>query len=329
MNRAAEAITGYRRRSCRRSTRGAPRCMAARRRHGGSSTRRWTVRSGGLPRRCPWSSPARTARPATSSSPRRLDDRPEFWMLIDMTEQDEAELALHRSEDYLRSIVNTAADAIITIDQARRHRHVQPGGGTDVRLRGSRGRRTEHSPADAAALSRRTRRLMSRYRETGEASASSASAAKYSGSERRDDDSARSHGQSDRPPRRFTGILRDLRNAGNWSGAWPKARPRSAATWPAELHDEIGGHMTGIGLLAQSLQAGLTQAESPLAAKTQELVAQHRRGAPASAIGRPRPGAGRGDPRRADGRNGQPGQSLRNRVGHSLPIPVRASRARR
>lgn len=39
-----------------------------------------------------------------------------------------------------------------------------------------------------------------------------------------------------------------------------------------ELHDEIGGHMTGIGLLAQSLQAALTQAESPLAAKTQELV---------------------------------------------------------
>ena len=39
-----------------------------------------------------------------------------------------------------------------------------------------------------------------------------------------------------------------------------------------ELHDEIGGHMTGIGLLAQTLQTELVRAESPLADRTQELV---------------------------------------------------------
>jgi signal transduction histidine kinase len=39
-----------------------------------------------------------------------------------------------------------------------------------------------------------------------------------------------------------------------------------------EVHDEIGGHMTGIGLLAQILQAELAKTGSPLAARTEELV---------------------------------------------------------
>jgi signal transduction histidine kinase len=73
-------------------------------------------------------------------------------------------------------------------------------------------------------------------------------------------------------PRRFTGILRDLteRRQLEWRLAESQAEERRHMA--RELHDEIGGHMTGIGLLAQSLQAALTQAESPLAAKTQELV---------------------------------------------------------
>src|SRR3989304_4525775 len=48
---------------------------------------------------------------------RRLDDTHELWRLLDMTERDQAERALRRSEDYLRSIFPTAAEAIITIDE--------------------------------------------------------------------------------------------------------------------------------------------------------------------------------------------------------------------
>ena len=39
-----------------------------------------------------------------------------------------------------------------------------------------------------------------------------------------------------------------------------------------ELHDDLGGHMTGIGLLAQTLHGELAKAGSPLAARTQELI---------------------------------------------------------
>ena len=46
-----------------------------------------------------------------------LDRTHELWMLLDKTEHDQAQRALRRSEDYLRSIVNTAVDAIITINQ--------------------------------------------------------------------------------------------------------------------------------------------------------------------------------------------------------------------
>jgi PAS domain S-box-containing protein len=202
----------------------------------------------------------------------RLDDRRELWMLIDMTERDQAELALHRSEDYLRSIVNTAADAIITIDEDGAIGTFNPAAermfgyaatevvGQNIRMLMPPPYRGEHDD------------FMSRYRTTGEAHIIG------TGREvlglRKDGTTIPldlTVSQIDHP-RRFTGILRDLteRRQLEWRLAESQAEERRHMA--RELHDEIGGHMTGIGLLAQSLQAALTQAESPLAAKTQELV---------------------------------------------------------
>jgi PAS domain S-box-containing protein len=202
----------------------------------------------------------------------RLDDRRDLWMLIDMTERDQAEFALHRSEDYLRSIVNTAADAIITIDDAGAIGTFNPAA---ERMFGY---------AAAEVVGRNIRTLMpppyrdehgdhlARYRTTGEAHIIGVGreviGLRKDGSTMPLDLTV---SQIDHP-RRFTLILRDLteRRQLEWRLAESQAEERRHMA--RELHDEIGGHMTGIGLLAQSLESGLTQAGSPLAAKTQELV---------------------------------------------------------
>jgi len=72
--------------------------------------------------------------------------------------------------------------------------------------------------------------------------------------------------------RRFTGILRDLSDRRRLEWRLAESQLEERRHMARELHDEIGGHMTGIGLLAQTLQAELVKAQSPLAARSQELV---------------------------------------------------------
>ena len=60
--------------------------------------------------------------------------------------------ALHASEARLRTILETAVDAFITINEAGIVESFNPGGRTAVRLRGRRGRRPERQRAHAPAL---------------------------------------------------------------------------------------------------------------------------------------------------------------------------------
>ena len=193
-------------------------------------------------------------------------------MLLDMTEHDQAERALRRSEDYLRSIVNTAVDAIITINQ---HGTIETFNlaaeqmfgytaaevvGQNVRLLMPQPYRDEHDG------------YLARYLKTGEARIIGIG---------REVVGLRKDGttfpldlaisQIDHL-RRFTGILRDLsdRRKLEWRLAESQAEERRHVA--RELHDGMGGHMTGIGLLAQTLQTHLAKASSPLAAKAEDLV---------------------------------------------------------
>jgi len=72
--------------------------------------------------------------------------------------------------------------------------------------------------------------------------------------------------------RRFTGIMRDLSAQLALETRLADSQLAERRHMARELHDDIGGHMTGIGLLAQSLHVELDRMHSPAALKTAELV---------------------------------------------------------
>ena len=164
----------------------------------------------------------------------RLDDADELWMLIDVTEQDRAERALRRSEDYVRSIVNTAVDAIITIN---RHGTIETFNlaaekmfgytaaevvGQNVRLLMPQPYRDEHDDYLARYLKTQEARIIGVGREVHRA----AQGCQH--------DAARPRDQPDRPPAALhRGPSRSQRSPAGSNGAWLKARPRNAGTWPA------------------------------------------------------------------------------------------------
>lgn len=202
----------------------------------------------------------------------RLDHTHELWMLLDLTEQDRAAQTLRRSEDYLRSIVATAVDAIITIDER----------GTIDTFNPAAERMFGYTAAEVAG--RNVRLLMpppyrdehdghlARYVKTGEARIIGI------GREvvglRKDGttfplDLAVSEVDH---RRRFTGILRDLSDRRELEWRLAESQLEERRHMARELHDDIGGYVTGIGLLAQSLQAELEKAKSPAAVRAQELI---------------------------------------------------------
>jgi PAS domain S-box-containing protein len=202
----------------------------------------------------------------------RLYDTHELWMLLDMTEHDQAARALRLSEDYLRSIVNTATDAIITIDEHGAIDTFNPAAermfgytsaevaGQNVRLLMPQPYRDEHDG------------YIARYLKTGEARIIGVG---------REVVGLRKDGTTFPLDlavstidhlRHFTGILRDLSDRRRLEWRLAESQVEERRHMARELHDEIGGHMTGIGLLAQTLQAELVKLKSPLAARTQELV---------------------------------------------------------
>jgi len=202
----------------------------------------------------------------------RLSETAEVWLLQDVTERRQAEQALRDSEAFLRSIVDTAADAIITIDERgtistfnkaaeRLFGYTAPEvAGQNVRLLMPTPYRDEHDGYIARYLKTKEARIIGIGREVVGL--------------RKDGttfplDLAVSEIDH---LRRFTGILRDLSDRRRLESRLSDVQVEERRHMARELHDEIGGHMTGVGLLAQTLHSELADAASPLAARTQELV---------------------------------------------------------
>jgi two-component system CheB/CheR fusion protein len=202
----------------------------------------------------------------------RLDESRELWMLLDLTDQDQAERALRRSEDYLRSVVTTAATAIITIDQRGIIDTFNPAAermfgytvaeavGQNVRLLMPPPYRDEHDG------------YLARYLKTGEAriigTGREVVGLRKDGTTFPLDLAVSEIGHS----RCFTGILRDLSDRRELEWRLAESQLDERRHMARELHDDLGSHMTGVGLLAQTLEGELAKAGSPLTARTEELV---------------------------------------------------------
>lgn len=202
----------------------------------------------------------------------RLDQTRMLWLLLDETDKESTVRALRRSEEYLRAIVTTAADAIITIDErgvmdtfnraAERMFGYEAAEaiGQNVRLIMTSPDRDDHDE------------YIARYRRTAKARIIGTGREVVG---RRKDGTTfpldLSVSEIDRQGR-FAGVLRDLseRRALEWRLAESQLEERRYMA--RELHDEVGGHMTGISLLAQSLHDELARAASPLAPRVQDLV---------------------------------------------------------
>jgi two-component system CheB/CheR fusion protein len=202
----------------------------------------------------------------------RLDDRHQMWMMLDMTEHDQAERALRHSEDYLRSIVTTVPDGIITIDEHAVIETFNPAaermfGYTATEIIGQKiGRLLSLPQPDEYE------RQIERYLSAGEARLIDS---------RREMLGVRKDGTTFPVAlaltevdhvRRFTGIMHDLSNRQRLQWRLAESQADERRHMARELHDDIGGHMTGIGLIAQGLLGELVKTDSPLAARTRELV---------------------------------------------------------
>jgi len=202
------------------------------------------------------------SRPVAGSRPRRAGSRPA---------PDTASQALRRSEEFLRSLVTTAADAIVTVDE---HGVIDTFNRAAERMFG-------YSSAEVVG---QHVRLLTPPPEPDEEGfiegllRTATSIAPETGREaigrRRDGTTFPievSISEIDHQ-RRFVGVLRDLTERRNLEWRLAESQLEERRHMARELHDEIGGHMTGIGLLAQSVLVDLERAQSPMADRVRELV---------------------------------------------------------
>lgn len=70
----------------------------------------------------------------------------------------------------------------------------------------------------------------------------------------------------------FTGIVRDISHRKELERRLAESRDEERRRIAQELHDGVGGHLTGIGLLAKALQMKLQREKSPHAEEVRELV---------------------------------------------------------
>ena len=272
MNQAAEVITGYERGELPTVDAW---CAAL---HG---SRAHELRSWYKPTR----SPEKPARSASFSIVRkdgrtrhveftvsRLSDSHQLWTLLDMTERDQIEQALRRSEDYLRSIVDTAGEAIITIDSQSAITSFNPAAermfgcsadevlGENVRLLMPQPYRDEH---DA---------YVARYLKTGEPHV--IGSGREVVGQRKDGSTFPlfvTVSEIDHTGR-FVGILRDLSEQRELEWRLAESQVEERRHLAMELHDGLGGHLTGIGLMAQSLEGTLAVGNPQQAGRLNELL---------------------------------------------------------
>jgi PAS domain S-box-containing protein len=201
-----------------------------------------------------------------------LDDTAELWLLTDLTERDRAEAAVRRSDDSLRSIVDMAVDAIITIDSR----------GTIDRFNPAAQRMFGYTAAEAighnvcmlmpSPYREEHDRYLARYHDTGEAHIIGIGR-EVMGQRKDGTTFPLDLAVSEIDHRHcYTGILHDLtaRRRLEWALAESQADERRAVA--RELHDGVGGSMTGIALLAKTLQKALAGIHSPLGSTADALV---------------------------------------------------------
>jgi two-component system sensor kinase FixL len=195
----------------------------------------------------------------------RLDDTRELWLMHDVSE-------LQESESRLKAIVSNAVDAIVTIDERGTIETFNPAAermfgytaaevvGQNVRLLMPPPYHDEHDGYIARYLRTREARIIGIGREVVGL--------------RKDGttfplDLAVSEIDH---RRRFTGTLRDVSERRKLEWRLAESQVEERLHMARELHDEIGGHITGIGMLAQTLQTRLEEVGSPLAVKAEDLV---------------------------------------------------------
>jgi signal transduction histidine kinase len=71
---------------------------------------------------------------------------------------------------------------------------------------------------------------------------------------------------------RFTGIIRDVSERKKLERRLSDSVTEERARLARELHDDLGGLMTGIGMMAQTLQTRLSKESSPLLSRAHDLV---------------------------------------------------------
>jgi PAS domain S-box-containing protein len=195
----------------------------------------------------------------------RLDETRELWLLRDVSE-------LLESESRLQSIVSNAVDAIITIDERGTIETFNPAAermfayttaeavGQNVSLLMPPPYHDEHDGYLARYLRTREARIIGIGREVV--------GLRKDGTTFPLDLAV---GEIDHR-RRFTGTLRDISDRRKLEWRLAESQVEERLHMARELHDEMGGHITGIGMLAHTLQARLEEAGSPLAVKAEDLV---------------------------------------------------------
>jgi two-component system sensor kinase FixL len=195
----------------------------------------------------------------------RLDDTRELWLMHDVSE-------LQESESRLKSIVSNAVDAIITIDERGTIETFNPAAermfgyttveavGRNVRLLMPPPYRDEHDGYLARYLRTRAAKIIGIGREVV--------GLRKDGTTFPLDLAV---GEIDHR-HRFTGTLRDISDRRKLEWRLAESQVEERLHMARELHDEMGGHITGMGMLAQTLQTRLEEAGSPLAVKAEDLV---------------------------------------------------------
>jgi two-component system, chemotaxis family, CheB/CheR fusion protein len=201
----------------------------------------------------------------------RIEDA-EIWLLNDVTAREGAKRDVMEGQEFLRSIVDTATDAIVTIDRTGIIQTVNLATermfgytseeliGHDVKVLMPSPYRDEHDE------------YLARYLKTGEARiigiGREVQGRRKDGTTFALDLSVSEIGEA----RGFTGILRDITERKAMERRVSDSRAEEARNLAQELHDGLGGELTGVALIARSLQSQLAKMESPLAQRAGEMV---------------------------------------------------------
>ena len=196
----------------------------------------------------------------------------------DVTDRIELEMRLRETTENLQAILNTAVDAIITIDPRGRIVSANPAtqqmfGYTQEELVGHNVSMLMGSPHHEQHDD-----YLANYMRTGQAKIIG------SGREvmaRRKDDStfpvdlviSQFH---DRRGKMFTGVMRDISKRKELERHMAESREEERRHLSQEVHDGLGGQMTGVRLLAKSLQNQLQQQGSPFTEAVAELASHIR-----------------------------------------------------